>query len=154
MRSGERGNQAAKENEMATMHRARAVMKINRKKTASVQAKARAMDTGIGGSPALFTTPNPPLNTIQNQIVVVDKAEALAATRAKGAAAARNVQRGILVGMMEAETTYVQGIADTSATLDQAVATIEAAGLSVALVASHTKAILTVTQGAVPGSVA
>src|SRR5580704_15903475 len=126
---------------MATMYRARAVLKMNRKKTVSVMAKANAMCSGIGDNPALFVTPNPPLPVVEAQIVIVGKAEVVAATRAKGAAAARNVQRNILAGMLEAELSYVQGVADTGASLDQAVSTIEAAGLSVALVGQHTKAI-------------
>ena len=37
---------------------------------------------------------------VRNQIGVVNKAEVVAATRAKGAATARNVQRNLLVGML------------------------------------------------------
>jgi hypothetical protein len=138
---------------MATMHRARAVLKIKRKKTVSVTGKANAMCTGIAANPTLFPTPNPAISAILAQIAVVNKAEVLAATRAKGTAAARNVQLGLLVGMMETEQLYVQGVADTSATPDQAMSTIQAGGLTVALVGHHTKAILAVTQGPQSGSV-
>jgi hypothetical protein len=142
-----------KEAEMATLHRARAILNIDRRNTGSVLSRAKAMDAGIGSEPALFASPNPALSVIQAQIVVVDRAEVLAGTRAMGTASARNVQRGILVGMLETECTYVQGVADTSATPDQAVATIQAAGLMVARVSQYAKAILTVRQGAEPGSV-
>jgi hypothetical protein len=135
------------------MHRARGILNINKKKTDSVVSKAKSMDAGIGAHPAIFVSPNPPLSVIQNQVVVVDKAQILASTGAKGTAKARNVQRGILVGMLEAEVTYVQGVADSSPTPEQAAATIEAAGLTVALIAQRTKAILTVSQGPTPGSV-
>jgi hypothetical protein len=138
---------------VATMHRARAVLKVNRRKTVSVTGRANAMCSGIGGNPSLFLTPNPPVSAVEDQIVVVGKAEVVAATRAKGAAAARNVQRNVLVGMLEAWQTFVQGIAD-SVPADQAMSTIEAAGLAVALVAQRTKAILAVTQGPEPGTVA
>jgi hypothetical protein len=136
---------------MATMHRARAVLKMKKKITVSVTGKANAMCTGLANNAALFTTPNPSISTIQNQVVVVNKAEVLAATRGKGLAAARNVQLGILVGMLETELTYIQGVADTSATPDQAVATILAGGVLVAIVAPHIKPVLAATQGA-PGS--
>ncbi len=139
---------------MASMHRARGVLKIQRQKTVSVTGRANAMCTGIGGNTALFATPNPSVSTVQNQIVAVDKAEVLAATRAKGAAAARNVQRTSLVGMLEAWLTYAQGISDTSSSTEQAVSTLLAAGLLVALVGQHNKAILTVTQGPQPGTAA
>jgi hypothetical protein len=129
-------------------------MKINKKNTASVLNKAKAMVAGIGGNPTLFTNPNPALSAIQAQIAVVDKAEVVAGTRAHGSAAARNVQRGILVGMLETQQTTVQGVADASATPEEAISTIEAAGLSVAQVASYAKAILAVTQGSTPGTVA
>jgi hypothetical protein len=147
------GGGAPKEAPMATVHRARAVLKIKRKNTVSVTGKANAMCSGIGGNPTLFVTPNPPISTLQAQIVVVGKAEVVAATKAKGAAAARNVQLGILVGMMETEQTYVQAVADTSPSPDHAVSTIQAAGLMVALVGQHTKAILTVKQGPQSGLV-
>ena len=138
---------------MATMHRARAVLKVNRRKTVSVTGRASAMCSGIGGNPSLFAAPNPPVSAVEDQIVVVGKAEIVAATRAKGAAAARNVQRNILVGMLEAWRTFVQGVTD-SVPADQAVSTIEAAGLTVALVAQRIKAILAVTQGPEAGTVA
>ena len=133
------------------MHRARAVLRINRKKTVSVTGKANAMCTGLAAHATLFPAPNPPIGVIEAQTVVVNKAEVVAGTRAKGAAAARTVQRNILVGMLESQQSYVQGIA-TSVPADQAVATIEAAGLSVALVGPRTKAILAVTQGPQSGT--
>jgi len=137
---------------MATMHRARAVLKINRKKTASVTGKANALCSGLAAHPSLFTDPNPSIGTLEAQIAVVNRAEVVAATRARGAAAARTVQRNILVGMMETEACTVQGVAD-SVPADQAVSVILAAGLEVALVGQHLKAILTVTQGVTPGTV-
>ena len=139
---------------MGTIRRARAVTKIDSESTVSVMGKTKAVNAGIGGNPGLFVTPSPTLAALMAQAAVVDKAETLAATRAKGAATARNVQRRILVGMLEAECTYVQSVADTSATPEQAAATIQAAGLDVAGVASRIKAILTVTQTAVPGTLA
>jgi hypothetical protein len=129
-------------------------MKCNRKNTASVTGTAKAMTTGIGNHPNVFATPNPPLNTIENQTQVVETAETLARTRAQGAAAARNVQRRILVGLLEAGVMYVQQTADALPTLDAAISAIQAAGLTVALVPRYQKPILKVTHGPTPGSVA
>jgi hypothetical protein len=138
---------------MAAMQRARAIMKIKKKKTTSVQGRAKAMVLGIGSQPTLFATVTSTATAIQNQIPVLDKAETVAATKAIGSASARDVQRNILIGMMESAMTLVQAIADSAASMAQAVATIEAAGLVVAIVPQHTKAILTVKQGPQPGSV-
>jgi hypothetical protein len=139
---------------MATPHRARAALRIKKNNTHGVLTKAKAMVVGIDDNPTLFPTPNPLTSAIQDQIVIVDKAEVAAGTRAKGAASARNVQRSILVGMLETELSYVQGVADRSPTPEQAVATIEASALTVARVPQRTKAILTIRQGPEPGSVA
>ncbi len=104
------------------------------------------MCTGITNHAALFPTPNPSVAAILGQIAVVNAAELLVATGARGAASARNSQRGILVGMMETEVCTVQGYADACVGLDQAVYVIRAGGLEVALVGQRTKAILAVTQ--------
>jgi hypothetical protein len=135
---------------MASMRRARAVLKIKRKKTVSVTGKANAICNGLTNNAALIPTPNPSVASILAQVAVVNKAETLAKTKATGAAAARDVQRNILVGMMETELNTVQGVADTCAGLDQAIAVIQAGGLDVALVGQYTKPILAVTQ-ATPG---
>jgi hypothetical protein len=139
---------------MATIRRARTALNIDRNNTASVMAKTKEMNAGIGGHPGLFGTPSPALAAIMAQAAVVDAAEVLAGTKAKGTAAARNVQRSILVGMLEASCGYVQIQADNASTPAEAEATIKAAGLDVAGVASHEKAVLTATQGAVNGTVA
>jgi hypothetical protein len=138
---------------MGIIHRARAVMKINRKDTAEVTDKAKANNAGLAAHPTIFVTPNPTIVVVTNQLAAVDQAQVLAGTRAKGTAAARNVQLGMLVGHLETRLLYVQGLADTSATRDQAVATIQAAGFTVALVGDHTKPVLAVFQGPTPGSV-
>jgi hypothetical protein len=133
---------------MAKMHRARAVMNINREKTVSVTGKADAMCTGWENNPGMFPNPSSPsITAIRSQVAVVHKAETLAGTRAKGSASARNVQRSILVHLLEAGVLYVQQIADNSPTLEQAVATIQASALDVALVGSEVKAIIKVRQG-------
>ncbi len=129
---------------------ARATMKVKANVTNSVQARTKAVVAGIGANPALFTSLATNATALQNQSVVLDKAETLAGTKARGTAAARNVQRKALVAMLKAILPLVQAIADTSTTLEGSIATIQAAGLVVALVAKRTKAILAATQ-AQPG---
>jgi hypothetical protein len=138
---------------MASTHRARALAKINRNSTPSVTGRANVICTGIGAHPTLFPSPNPSLGSILAQIVAVNNAEVTAATRAPGAAAARNVQRNLLVSLIEGTVVYVQGIADTCTSYDQAVSTIQAAGLVVAPVGKRIKALLALSQGPEPGSV-
>jgi hypothetical protein len=138
---------------MGTLHRARAVLKIDKNNTAAVTGKAKASNAGVAAHPTVFVTPNPPISVVQSQITLVDQAEVLAGTRAKGAAAARNVQRIVLVGLLETRLLYVQGIADTSTTPEQAAATIQAAAFTVALVGSYAKPVLGIIQGPTPGSV-
>ena len=138
---------------MGTIHRARAVMKIKGKNTVSVTGRANTMCSGIAAHPGLFATPAVPVTTIQGQIVVVNDAEVVAATRAKGAAAARNVQRSLLVGLLEKTLTYVQGIADACPSQEQAVACIQAAGCMVAGAGGQSKPILAAKQGPEAGAV-
>jgi len=138
---------------MATKHRARAALGINKHQTVSVVGRANAMCVGVDGHPATFPNPSPPTSAIKAQIAVVNQAEITAASRAKGTAAARDVERNALVGMLEAELNYIQGVADQSATWDKAVAILEAGGLSLVTIAARTKGILVVKQGPASGSV-
>jgi hypothetical protein len=132
---------------MATVHRARAVLMIKKRRTASVVGRANAMCTGIDNNPSLFPNPNPPTSTIKDQVVVVNKAETLVSAGTKGAASSRLVQVNALVGMLETQTSYIQGVADKSPTWDHAVATIQAGGLVVATIPVHAKEILKVAKG-------
>ncbi len=135
---------------MATIHRARAVLKVDRRITAQVLRLAKLMDKGLGDHPDLFPAPSPPLPIFEAQIERVEKLEVLVG--AGGLASARNVERDALMGMMDSERFYVQSIADTCG-YEQSIAVIQAAGLTVAGVTSYSKPILTVRQGPVPGSV-
>jgi hypothetical protein len=139
---------------MATIRRARGVLKVNKKNVRSVTNKATKMETGFSNNSAIFVTPNPPIASLQNQIAAVGKAQNLVLTRVVGAASARDVQLGILVGMLETGLGYTQGLADAAATYAQAAAIIEAAGLSVAAPPTRTKDVLGVTQAAPGGPVA
>ncbi len=138
---------------MATVNRTRAILKIDRRSTPSVTGRAKAARDGLASDTTKFGASNPSSAAIDAQITVVDKAEDQARKRVPGAAAARNVQRSLLVGMLEKVLTFVQGIADTSATREDAVATILAAGLLVATPPQARKQILAAKQGPQSGCV-
>jgi hypothetical protein len=136
---------------MTNVHRSRAILRLKRKSTASVLGKAYAVLHGMGADVTRFSTPTPPLGTLKDQVAKVEVAEHLVGTRVKGAAAARNVQREILIRMLETECFYVQTLCNASP--DQAVAIIEAAGLSVATTPVRNQATLKVTRGIPSGTV-
>jgi hypothetical protein len=136
---------------MATTQRPRAILKIKRKNTNSVETRAKALVAGAGGNPTVYASVTATITAIENQLPLLDKAEVQARAKAPGAAAARNVQRNLLIGLMETAVGLVQTIADACSTVDQAVSTIQEAGLLVALVPQRTKAILAAKQ-ATPGS--
>jgi hypothetical protein len=147
-----RGGGTLQETTMSTMQ-ARATLKVKTSKTVSVQARAKAFVAGIEANSTQFASLAANATAIQNQSTALDKAETLAGTKAKGTAAARNVQRKALVGMLKTVLPLVQAIADASGTLEGSVAAIEAAGLAVALVPKRIKPILAVTQPVQGGSV-
>src|SRR5207249_1529538 len=101
---------------------------------------------------AVFTSPNPPLQVFGDQIDATDEAQVVAGAGGKGTAAARDVQLGFLTGMMMSELVYIQSVADAG-NPDEAVSTLHKGGVEVAAFALHDKAILTATQGPVPGAV-
>jgi hypothetical protein len=136
---------------MTNVHRSRAILRLNRRSTASVLEKAYAINHGMGADVTRFSAPVPLLVKLKDQITKVEVAEQLVSTRIKGAAAARNVQRELLVRMLETECSYVQTLCDASP--DQAVAIIEAAGLSIADTPVRHQAILKVTRGIPSGTV-
>lgn len=136
---------------MTNVHRSRAILKLNRQSTASVLAKAYAVINGMGADEKRFAAPNPPLSALKDQAAKVEVAEQLVGTRVKASAAARNVQRELLVGMLETECSYVQTLCDASP--EQAVAIIGAAGLSVAASPVRNRAILKVRRGLPSGTV-
>jgi hypothetical protein len=132
-------------------HRDRAILKIDRNSTPSVNKRAQAVTNGMGADPNRFPAPNPPLADVQAQIAKVSAAEQVVETRTKGAAAARNVQRGILVGMLETQRAYVQSVCDANP--EQAKAIIEAAGMVVATSPTRNEPLLEITGGVQSGTV-
>jgi hypothetical protein len=133
--------------------RARGILKIKRNNAPGVLSRAKLMEQGLGDHPTLFTNCNPLLPVFSNQIVLTDKAQVSANMGGKGMASARDVQIGLLLGMMDSELVTIQLVADTG-NPDAAVATLHAGGVEIAEIALHDKAILEVAQGPTPGSVA
>jgi len=132
--------------------RARGVLKVKRRNAPGVLKRSKLMEKGLGDNVALFT-PSPPLPIFSNQIVVTDKAQVAVGKGGKGVAAARDVQLGLLVGMMDSELVIIQAAADAG-TAEQAVATLLAGGVAVATFGQHDKPVLAVTHGLTPGAVA
>jgi hypothetical protein len=138
---------------MAAKRRPRGALNIDRKRTTSVVGRANAMCVGLDNHQGTFPNPSPPTSAIKAQVGVVNQAEITAASRAKGTASARDVERNILVGMLEDGLHYIQGVADQAPTWDKAVAILEAGGLPVAATGTRTKGILVVRHGPTSGSV-
>ena len=136
---------------MTNVHRSRAILRLTRKSTASVLGKAYAVLHGMGADVTRFSAPTPPLGTLKAQAAKVEATEQLVGTRVKASAAARNVQRQLLIGMLETECSYVQTLCDASP--EEAVAIIQAAGLSVAATPVRNQAILKVKRGVPSGTV-
>jgi hypothetical protein len=138
---------------MASQQRARAIMKIKKKNTNSVQTRAKSFATSILNNPSQYGTVTATANAVVVQVGVVDKAETLARTKAPGASAARSAQRLLLVGLLETGLSLVQTLADACPTYEQAVSVIQGAGFLLALVPHFNKPILAVKQGPQAGSV-
>jgi hypothetical protein len=136
---------------MTTAYRARIVLKVKRDNTASVLERSHAIRNGMAADPQRYLAPVPSIFDLDGQITKVDHAQQLAATRVVGSAAARNVERAVLVAMLEMERGYVQTLCDASP--DKAVAIAQGAGMFVAGVGIRENPLLAAVPGAAPGSV-
>ena len=136
---------------MNSVHRVRPILDVNINVTASVLGRAYAIANGLAADPVRFPAPVPPLPIFQAQIAKTEVAEQAAGRRTTGAAAARNVERMVLVGMLETECGYVQTICDANP--ESAIAIAEAAGLPVAESPTRNEPLLKVTAGTVSGTV-
>lgn len=136
-----------------TQPRMRGVLGARRRDAVEALNRAKLMEKGLEDNATLFPNPNPPLPVFSKQIVATDKAQVVTAKGGKGMAAARDVQLGLLVGMMMSELVYIQSIADAG-NPDAAVSILHAGGVGIAASSKHDKAILTVAPGPSPGSVA
>jgi hypothetical protein len=135
---------------MDAVYRARVVLKVDRKRTASVVKKANAVNTGMAKDTTRFAVPVPPLAVLAAQITTLATAEQLAVARVRGAAATRSVARETLLRMLETERSYVQALCD--GTPAEAAAIAESAGMAIAAHPTRHKPVLEVTPGAQPGT--
>ena len=71
---------------------------------------AKAVYNGLSTNPGLFPNPNPPLTQLKADIDSFDAAEAVAQTRTKGTAAARDSKLEIVRADLEEVRAYVQGL--------------------------------------------
>jgi len=132
--------------------RSRGVLKVKRDDAPGALTRAKLMKKGLEDHAALFTSPIPPLAVFSDQIGATDKAQVAAGQGGKGIAAARDVQLGLLMGMMASELVYMQSVADAG-NPDEAVSTLQAGGVVIALFPKHDKAILAASHGSAPGEV-
>jgi hypothetical protein len=136
---------------MSTVKRVRLILRIRRDITASVLGRAYAVYNGMAADPVRYVAPNPPLPVLQGQIEKVEDAEKRAATRVRGAASVRDVEREALAAMLETERSYVQTLCDAEP--GHAVAIAEGAGLVVALPTTRVTPILDAGNAAQSGAV-
>jgi hypothetical protein len=135
-----------------SQRRSRGVLKVDRDDATAALSRAKLMKKGLEDHAVLFSSPIPSLPVFSDQIATTDLAHVLVGQRGKGMAAARDVQLGLLMGMMASELVYIQSVADTG-NPDEAVSTLLAGGVVVAAFTGHEKAILAVTRGATSGEV-
>ena len=114
-------------------------------------AQAKNVVTALTGNPYV-PAPNPPLPVVKTEISDLESSEAIALTKAKGAAATRNAKRRALLNTMHVLKGSVQLAANADPANAQTI--INSAGLSVrAAPAVHPKADLAAKDGITSGSV-
>jgi len=134
------------------LRRVRGVFGVDMKNVPAVVGRAEAMDLGMGSDLVTYANPSPPLSVLKSLITNVTTAQKEVKTRAVGAAAARDVQLGLLIAGMESERLFIQGLAD--ANRSRAIDIIQNGGLVVAGTPTYTKLLLVLRNGPQPGSVA
>lgn len=113
---------------------------------------AKAVYEALTGNPT-FPNPDPSLATFETNINALDEAETKAATRAKGAAAARNAQRKQVINDLHHLCDYVQSVVETIPNAAAATAAIESAFMTVKKVAQRSTPELSAKNTDVPGQV-
>jgi hypothetical protein len=134
------------------LHRVRGVLGVLRRDAVGVLNRAMLMEKGLEDHAETFSDPRPTLPVFSEQIAATQAAQLAVQKGGKGTTAARDVEIGLLLGMMTSELVYVQSICDTQSP-DQAVATLQMAGVVMAEASGHGKDILTVRPGPKPRSV-
>jgi len=104
------------------------VLNIGRLTVHDLIGKTNAVLTAMTGNKT-FPSPTPTLATLSADNDALASAQAVALTRAKGAAAERNVKRAIVVEDLKLLAAYVQSVANADP--PNAISIIESAGMSV-----------------------
>jgi hypothetical protein len=115
-----------------------------------ILASVRAIVHSMTDNP-FFPAPEPSLDTVQAAVLALSDAQAVAATRAHGTVAARNVRLNDLRIVLAQLRSYVQKTADGST--QSAAQIIESAGLHVHKSAAYEKPRFHARQGALSGTV-
>ncbi len=133
------------------LRRVRAIFGCSKTNILQVLARANAMYNGMNGDKTTYGSSPLALPVFETLITDTASAQQQVGTRVIGAAAIRNVKRDALWGGMETERLFIQSLADANP--GHAVAIIQNAGLLVAKVTVPSKALLTLTNGYVSGTV-
>jgi hypothetical protein len=121
------------------------MLDVDRRNAPQVIDRAELMDTGLLTYAATFTSPNPPEPKFASQIALTGAAQVAARKGGVGMAAARYVQVGILLEMMESELLYMESVANAG-NPELATQVLLQGGVEIAGVGKHQKDILTIRQ--------
>jgi hypothetical protein len=127
-----------------------AVLKLSNK-VKSVIAYAQSVATSMLANATSFPSPTPTLANFQADVAALAAAETAVLARTKGAVESRNAKLAIVKSGLENLKTYVQAVSD-AANPSNAAAMIESAGMTLRKVTLHDKALLSVKQGSVSGT--
>ncbi|MFT3766609.1 MAG: fibronectin type III domain-containing protein [Minicystis sp.] len=111
---------------------------------------ARHVVQAMNGNP-WFPTPTPPLATVTANVDALEVAEATARSRAKGTAAARDLNRKVVEADLMALKAYVQAVANQEP--EKAAAIIQSAGMAPKRASSRAKPFLAAAMGTAAGEV-
>ena len=110
----------------------------------------RAILVAMTGN-AHFPSPTPTLASVDSAVSDLEKAQAAALTRVKGATDTRNTARKALIALVDELRSYVQKIGDADA--ENAAAIFQSAGMGVRKAHVPAKRVFKVIQGASSGIV-
>ncbi len=127
------------------------VLGISRLSVHDLIGKTSAIIAAMTGNIS-FPSPSPTLATVTSDSAALSSAQTVALTKAKGAAADRNVKLAVVVDDLRLLAAYVQGVAIGDPA--NAISIIESAGMSVKKPKTDTpKQDLALKHGAVSGAV-
>jgi hypothetical protein len=132
-----------------SIHRATVSLKLPAK-VADLIAFATGVAHAMTNNPA-FPAPVPALSAISAAVSDLQAAETVALTRVKGAVAARNDKRAVLVSLLQQLRAYVQAMAD--ATPENGATIIQSAGLGVRKTVVRATRVFAAKPGPLTGTV-